>query len=137
MAKKTKTIARLLDDAAVLLQKIVRLKASDKNGICVCSSCGKKGHYKKMHGGHFIPRGKTATKIVEENIHPLCIDCNKYHAEEAKIGYTFYMEDMYGKDFTRELHRQSRQIKKYKRKELEGIIKEFREQIKELEERYE
>jgi hypothetical protein len=40
MAKKTKTIAKEVDDVAKLMQKLVRLKAADDNGYVKCCTCG-------------------------------------------------------------------------------------------------
>ena len=70
--KKLKTVAKLREEAAVLLQKLVRMKAADENGLAECVTCGKRQHYKEMDGGHFISRKWTATKLVEENVHPQC-----------------------------------------------------------------
>ena len=46
MSRKPKTIARLLDDCAVVLQKIVRMKAAihAKSPVISCVTCGKKRH---------------------------------------------------------------------------------------------
>ena len=69
MAKRKKTtVAQEVDKAAKLLQRLVRLKASDDNGYCQCVTCGKIDHYKAMQGGHFIPRGRTVFKLYEPNI---------------------------------------------------------------------
>ena len=38
--KKTKTIGKLTDEAATLLQRLVRLKAADDNGYVSCVTCG-------------------------------------------------------------------------------------------------
>ena len=59
MATKQKTVAKLREEAAVLLQKLVRMKAADVDGIAQCVTCGKKQHYKEMDGGHFISRKYT------------------------------------------------------------------------------
>ena len=64
---RKKTLRALIDDVAKLLQKHVRLKAAvsaDKNGFIECVSCGKWYHWKNMQGGHWIERGKKATKIM-------------------------------------------------------------------------
>ena len=49
--RKKRTIAQEVDMAAKLLQRYVRLKASDDNGYCQCVSCGKVAHYATMDGG--------------------------------------------------------------------------------------
>ena len=43
---KRKTIAQEVDKAAVLLQKLVGMKAADDYGYCQCVTCGKVDHYK-------------------------------------------------------------------------------------------
>ena len=53
---KLKPIGKLVDDCAVLTQKLVRLKAADKHGFCRCVTCGKRQHWKELQGGHFISR---------------------------------------------------------------------------------
>ena len=59
---KKKSIGKLTDEAATLLQLLVRLKAADDNGYVTCVTCGVVKHYKDgMQGGHFRPRGIAAT----------------------------------------------------------------------------
>lgn len=133
MAKKTKTIAKLVDAAAVLLQKYVRLKAMDEQGYVACVTCGAVKHWKDhMHGGHFVSRAAVATKLMEENVHPQCSHCNSFRSEDM-IAYTLYMQDMYGRPFVEELQRLKSIPKKYTRLEVEEIIQELRQKIKELE----
>lgn len=132
MPKKTKTVAKLVEDAAKELQLLVRLKAADDNGYVSCVTCGKTSHYKDgMEGGHYIPRGKMATKILEENIHPQCTYCNRFNAENAKLAYRRWMDDYYGPEFVEELERMAKEPKRWYRAEVEEMIKDFREQIKE------
>ncbi len=135
--KKTKPIGKVVEDAAKLLQRLRRLESSDDSGICVCVSCGVHGHYSEMQGGHYIPRGKAATKLREENIWPQCPGCNMYgmrHGSAAQE-YTLHMIDFYGRDFVDELIAESKKPKKWYRPELEDLIKEFKARIKQEEER--
>lgn len=130
---KKKTIARLVEDAAELLQKIRRIESADDSGQCMCVTCGKWDHWKSLQGGHFIPRGKTATKLNEFNIHPQCVSCNHFRKEESKCRYMIYMVETYGYNFVKALEEESRQVKKYTRSEIEGVIKYFKQRLKELE----
>ena len=67
MAKRKKsTIAQEVDKAAKLLQRLVRLKASDDNGYCQCVTCGKVDHYKNMQGGHFYGRRNLVFKQLKD-----------------------------------------------------------------------
>ena len=128
--KKQKTVAKLREEAAVLLQKLVRMKAADENGLASCVTCGKRQHYKEMDGGHFISRKWTATKLVEENIHPQCKGCNQY-ASGKYDDYALYMVDTYGIEMVRELNDKKRELCKQNRIELEDIKVELKLRIAE------
>ena len=130
-----KTIGKLVDEAATLLQRIVRMKAAVHSGseFIQCVSCGKSGSWKEMQGGHFVPRGSAGTKLLEENIHPQCRQCNGPRGGNL-IGYTVYMLDMYGPEFIKELERMKRAGKKWSRPDLIEQIAELREREKQLSE---
>lgn len=128
--KKQKTVAKLREEAAVLLQKLVRMKAADENGLATCVTCGKRQHYKEMDGGHFISRKWTATKLVEENVHPQCKGCNQY-ASGKYDDYALYMVDTYGIEMVRELNDKKRELCKQNRIELEDIKIELKLRIAE------
>ena len=128
--KKQKTVAKLKEEAAVLLQKLVRMKAADENGLASCVTCGKRQHYKEMDGGNFISRKWTATKLVEENIHPQCKGCNQY-ASGRHDDYSLYMVDTYGIEMVRELNDKKRELCKQNRIELEDIKVELKVRIAE------
>lgn len=125
--KKKKSLAGLLDQVAVALQKVVRLEGANSQGMCRCVTCNKFEHWKEINGGHFIPRVKTATKITRENIHPQCVSCNQYRAEEAKIYYYKFMVNKYGQSFVDELVQKSKEVVKYDRVDLELKLKEYRQ----------
>src|SRR5690606_37389955 len=100
--RKAKSIARLVEEAAVLLQKLVRLKAADENGYCRCVSCGNAYRWQEMQGGHLIERSKTALKLLEEQVNPQCVGCNgfgmKYRASVV-LAYRRFMVERHGEDF--------------------------------------
>lgn len=136
MPKKTKTLARVLDDTAVLMQKYVRLKDFSFNGgFCKCVTCGKTGHWKEFDGGHFISRTYTIHKILEENIHPQCKGCNRF-AHKCHDDYSMFMIDTYGEEFVRNLIDTKRTVMKYDRQELLETQKELKGKIKEFENEY-
>ena len=133
--RKPKTIARLLDDCAVVLQKIVRMKAAvhAKSAYIRCVTCGKVDHWKSMQGGHYISRTWTALKILEENIHPLCVSCNCYRPERIADDYHLYMVDTYGYEFVQELNATKRTTVKRSRAALAEELALLKAQAKELE----
>ena len=139
MAKRNKTtIAQEVDKAAKLLQRLVRLKASDENGYCQCVTCGKIDHYKSMQGGHFYSRRHLVFKLFEENLHPQCAGCNLYGMRTTKIqeAYRIYMEDIHGARRIRAMQRLAwRASPKFDRKEVIQFAQQLKEQIKEQESR--
>ena len=132
---KLKSIAKVRDELAVALQKLVRLKAADEYGFCACVTCDKRYHWKEMQGGHFIGRTKIATKVIEENINPQCHYCNHYGMKQAThvLKYRQWMVEMHGEDFVEWLRAESDRIVKHRRDELEQQIDEANAQIKQLE----
>jgi hypothetical protein len=123
--KKTgKTIARLTNDAAVILQRIVRMKASE-DGYCTCVTCGKVCHWQECDGGHFISRTHTVHKLLEENIHPQCKGCNGFKGGAYKE-YTLFMIDTYGRACVDNLLQTKTEVRKYSRVEILGIIEDLK-----------
>ena len=136
-ARKRKTLAQEVEAAAVLLQRLVRLKASDDNGYAVCVTCDKCCHYKEMDGGHFISRNHKSVKLLEKNIHPQCKGCNGFKMKDSLtvLRYRNWMVDMYGEKVVNDLESLAYQTKKFTREELADLAVDFKEQIKYHEER--
>ena len=128
-----KTVGKLKQDAAKLLQKLVRMKYADDFGMCQCVTCHKVQHWKEMDGGHWISRN-SAHLLTEENIHPQCKGCNRFMSG-CHEQYTLFMIDTYGMDTVRELSETKRQIVKHTRADLMDLIIELRARIKEQEQR--
>ncbi len=131
MRRKRKSIAALANEAATHLQKLVRVKAADRDGYCRCVSCGRVDHYTEMQGGHFVSRRHLATKLMEENVHVQCRACNGPLMGNM-IPYTLFMIEMYGKEFVEKLQQMKRESKKFTRPELEDLIDELRGRVSEV-----
>jgi len=129
--KKLKSIARLRDEAAILCQKMVKLKAADDNGMCKCWTCGVVKQWHEMQGGHFIERGKAATKIDETNIHPQCPQCNQWGMKNTTtvLAYRDAMAEYYGADYVDELIARSRHPVKHTREWIAEQTEYFKAQI--------
>lgn len=133
--KPLKSIGKLKEEAATLLQKLRRMESADNNGMCQCVSCIKVLHWKEMQGGHFIPRGKSPTLLEETNIHPQCPPCNGFGMKygDSEKNYTLYMLDMYGRDHVNWLLSIKDMPWKWSRVDLEAKIAEYKARIRELE----
>tara|TARA_R110000868_G_scaffold207972_5_gene457114 strand:+ start:1390 stop:1812 length:423 start_codon:yes stop_codon:yes gene_type:complete len=136
---KTKTIAKVVEECAKALQKVVRMKAAiaeDINGYVTCVSCGEKRHWKELDAGHYFSRCDKSVKLMEENIHPQCKGCNiKMSHGDTKVvsAYRRYMVEMYGEDFLEYLEKLAWTPKKFDRAEIEALTKDLKAQIKEYE----
>ncbi len=135
---KLKTMARIKEDCAVTLQLLVRVKAAvaaNRNGQIQCVTCGKWDHYKAMQGGHFLERGRGATKLVEENCHPQCPQCNawKMKTTSGVLAYRDFMVGEYKEQGVSSLIALSKQVWKPTRSEVETIHNDYKARLDALE----
>jgi len=115
------------------LQKLVRVKAADDNGLCQCVSCGIWLHWTEMDGGHFIDKGHSSFwALEEENVHSQCKPCNNSGSRygTAKQRYTLWMVDYYGRDFVERMETHKRRPVKFYKKDYESMTKAWNEEIK-------
>ena len=135
MKRKPKTLARLSQDAAKLMQRIVRIKAANhasQDGYINCVTCGLNEHWSNLQGGHFISRRSMRFRFAEENIHPQCAGCNLYKSGNL-VAYTLYMSETYGEDTVRDMLRLSNEPYKISRVSVEGEVKRLQGVLQELE----
>lgn len=132
MAKKPKTLAKLSDECATLLQRLVRLKAADDQGYCQCVTCDKVDHFSAMQGGHFIGRGRKATKLEPRNLMVQCAGCNCWGMKQTHYVLKFRrkMVEAHGEEFVAHLEDQAWTTTKYDRIELEEMKVSLAEQIR-------
>jgi len=133
MAKrKPKSLHKLSEEAATLLQKKIKLKASDDQGYCECVTCQKRAHWSEMDGGHYVGRKWKGTKLLEENIHPQCKRCNGFLNGNVDE-YALFMLDFYGEEFLVELRRLKHEETRWDRDGLLTMIQELKTDVQELE----
>lgn len=136
-----KTLAKVVEDCAVVLQKVVRMKAAiaeNLDGYVTCVSCGVKKHWKELDAGHYFSRGDKSVKLMEENIHPQCKGCNirMSHGDTKVVSaYRRYMVEMYGEDFLNYMEALAHKPAKFDRVEIEDLTKTLKAQIKQYESR--
>lgn len=133
--KKPPTISQLKKKLWKIVSEYIRRKWSDENGMCECVSCAPpktKKHYKQMQAGHFVPRARgNACYFVEENIHPQCFQCN-INLGGNPAGYAKFIKDYYGPEKIDELQEMSMQTVKFKVKDLEEMIIEWKDKLNQL-----
>jgi 5-methylcytosine-specific restriction endonuclease McrA len=107
----------------------IRMESSDDDGICTCVTCGKRDHYKRMNGGHYIPRKHTAALLVEENIHVQCVHCND--SEGGNLGeYATFIIEQYGMATLEALKKLKHSDFKYTRHQLADMRDGYKKRIK-------
>ena len=97
------------------------------NDIAECVTCGKRDHWKNLQAGHFISRKHYATRWNEENVQVQCVKCNVYRYGEQ---YLFGLH--LGKEVSKRLLQESREIVKFSDYDLEEKINYFIDKLSEL-----
>lgn len=136
-SKMRNTMERLskrqqINMAAKDLQKLVRLRAANKDGFCRCVSCGKRAHWKTMNGGHFIAGRNSGVVLDERNVHAQCVHCNKWLSGNQCAYYGFMLK-RYGQDVVDELTRLNNTGRDWSLEELVELRESYLDEIKELE----
>lgn len=127
MTKKKLTRSKLVKKLDAVFSQYVRLSASDKDGNCVCITCGKVAHWKGegQSAGHFQSRRHYATRWDERNVAVQCAGCNVFrYGEQYK--FSLYL----GKKLSQELLDTSRIITKFTSAELEEMVEHYSEKVK-------
>lgn len=133
-----KELPKLREEAAKSLQRIVRLKAAlaeGDNGNVTCVTCGKRDHFKKMQGGHWIQRKRIATMLIESNIAVQCPYCNRYgmrYDTHVHVNFYRHMVNTYGLEHCNDLLALSKTKPKQKIEDIDYLKIEFNALIDEL-----
>ena len=108
----------------------IRLRHS-KDGQCRCVTCGRVDHWKKMHCGHYISRGKVGTRWSVINCNVQCVDCNIRLRGNLEV-YKTWLQVNYGIDIIEQLQNESR--KQIATVELSALIDYYSKKVLTLKE---
>ena len=101
------------------------------SGAAKCCSCYRPFHWTIMDAGHYIKRGKAATRYDERNVHAQCHWCNRFQ-DGAMPGYTLFLIRRYGPDIIETLYEKSTQEHKWRVTELRAQVAEYKAKLTEL-----
>ncbi len=121
-----KKIKTLKNKAWKLCSEYIRRRDEGK-----CFTCGIKKDFKSMHAGHFRHGKTTPLYYNETNVHCQCPKCNLFLSGNRDI-YLRNIQKKYGIKHGDWLIKESRKVHRYKRKELEDIIKYYKEALDKL-----
>lgn len=97
----------------------------------ICCSCGQMKPYAMADAGHFINRRWMATRWREDNVHAQCSACNRFDEGNA-AGYAVFMIKKYGQEHVDMLLAIKNQSQKWTDFELDILIKEYKQKVKDL-----
>lgn len=109
----------------------IRRRHADIVGNVPCVTCGAWNHWTKVNAGHFWKRQHQATRYDPRNVHVQCVRCNMYRSG-AEAEHAAYILKTYGQEVFEELETRHRQIKKWKKDEIESLISFYKQKLLEL-----
>lgn len=105
---KKKTLKYWKTKIDKVFHEYIRRRDADNNtGYCNCITCQKPIHFTESDGGHFISRGRLATRYDERNVKAQCRKCNRFD-----FGRQYEFSLALGEQLSEELLIKSREIYK-------------------------
>ena len=102
----------------------IRLTHADEDGICTCFTCGKRLHWSQIQNGHFVSRGKLATRWRPDNCRPQCYGCNiTRNGEQWKFGQA--LDAFYGPGHAEKMFRLSNRKYRLTDEQYEAYIEYY------------
>lgn len=104
----------------------IRTRNANLDGFVECITCGTVRHWKQMQCGHFMSRGKYATRWNEINCQVQCDGCNRWKQGE-QYKFSKWLDAEYGEGTSDELVRLSNTTAKFSDSELEEMLNRYLE----------
>lgn len=86
-----------------------------------------------LQAGHFIPGRHNANLFSEKGCHAQCYNCN-INLRGNTLEYRRQIIKLYGEGADVELEEKAREIRKFTIPELEALLEEYKNKVKQLEE---
>ena len=126
---KRSTIVKKLDKVFSIW---IRSKDADHTGQVECYTCGVSKNWKyEIDAGHFMGRGKYATRWNELNVKCQCKKCNGFRSGEQYL-FSKHLDVEYGKGTADDIVFLSNQPARFTNDELLEKIKYYTELVKNL-----
>lgn len=128
--KLTRTKTSLKNSLDKVFSQFIRLRDTP-NGIGSCISCNKLITYSTSDCGHYVNRKHMSVRFDEDNCNAQCRSCNRF--DEGNIqGYRKGLLAKIGEKKTEMLEIKKHNVSNYGLFELEFLIKEYKQKVKEL-----
>ena len=127
---KTKSVSTLKKKADKAFSLYIRLRDS-KDGLSECITCGVQKPVKEMQAGHFVSRRVNKLRFDDLNVNAQCYSCNVMRYGE-QFQYAKALDEKYGDGTALVLHEQRFTTHSFTIDELEKIILDANEWVKEF-----
>lgn len=128
MAIKTKSYYK--KKAWSAFSSYIRQKYAGEEGLTICYTCGKVGHWKTMQAGHGIGGRTNSVLFNEDLVRVQCVGCNLYGRGKYAI-FTRKLIDELGMEKYDQLVTESQKVVQYKSSDYEDIEKKYKVLINE------
>lgn len=129
--KKKQSLRGLKHKAWKIFSEYVRRKDADEGGTVSCYTCDKLLYWKESHAGHAIPGRHNAVLFDLDIVKPQCPRDNIFLGGRYEIFTTKLIRE-HGLEWFEKKLSDARQVVKYTRADLEGLIGEYQEKLKGL-----
>lgn len=107
----------------------IRLRETDEIGFVQCFTCQAKKYYTDgIQCGHFVSRKASALRFSPFNCRPQCVNCNEYLSGNLEMFAVNLELEQQG--IVEHLKEVGREVYKFTRSELKGILLEYRSKVK-------
>ncbi len=125
-----KTRSKVVKELDRVFSLYIRQRDANLDGFVECFTCGRSNHWKKLQCGHFMSRARYSTRWDEENARPQCYGCNCMKQGQQYIFAKNLDKEAPGKADA--MHVASLQTVKYMTHELEEMIENYKQKLKEI-----
>ena len=123
------TLVKKLDD---VFSEFIRLRDSNKDGMCQCISCGRVHYWKEIQNGHYMSRRYMSTRFDEMNCNAQCVACNIFNQGNIQMYRKNLIKKIGEKNVDYLEYKAKATIKRYSVFELQELIKYYSILVKKL-----
>ena len=123
------TLVKKLDD---VFSKFIRLRDSNKDGMCQCISCGRVHYWKEIQNGHYMSRRYMSTRFDEMNCNAQCVACNIFNQGNIQMYRKNLIKKIGEKNVDYLEYKAKATTKRYSVFELQELIKYYSILVKKL-----
>jgi hypothetical protein len=121
--------SKLIEKLDGVFSEFIRLRDSDKNGICKCITSGEFKHWTEVDAGHFITRDNMATRWDEQNVNAQGRGDNRFKSGK-QYEHGLAIDKKHGPGTASKLLVKSKGVCNWEEFELKKMFEYYRDQVK-------